>query len=132
MNKVSGDLGRYSGPLALGMAFCSVITAPAQVTTLLMGIDGKTRHFIPSQGEPALGGSADEAGRRQLQISIFEQELHLATLKHILKCLLNRVLHSPASGVQGAVEIDLSGMFKGWSWAQQKRKGVSVLLYAIN
>lgn len=63
---------------------------------------------------------------------IFEQELHLATLKHVLKCLLNRALHSPAPGVQGAVEIDLSGVFKGWSWAQQKRKSVSVLLYAIN
>lgn len=63
---------------------------------------------------------------------IFEQELHLATLKHVLKCLLNRALHSPAPGAQGAVEIDLSGVFKGWSWAQQKRKSVSVLLYAIN
>lgn len=90
-----------------------------------------TRCLIPSQGEPDLAGSVDGAGRRQLQIPIFAQELHLATHKHILKCLLT-ALHSPAPGVQGAAGIDLPGVLKGWSWAQHKRKGISVLLYAIN
>lgn len=61
----------------------------------------------PTAGKPALAGSVDEAGGRQLQISIFAQELHRATLKYILKCLLNRALHSPALGVQGVAEIGL-------------------------
>lgn len=74
----------------------------------------------------------DRAGRRQLQIPIFAQELHLATLKHILKCLLTGSPHTPALGVQGAAGIDLPGVLKGWSWAQHKRKGISVLLYVIN
>lgn len=67
-----------------------------------------------------------------MQIAIFAQELHLATLKHIFKCLLTATLHSPALGVQGAAGIDLPGVLKGWSWAQHKRKGISVLLYVIN
>lgn len=56
MNKVAGDLGRYSRPLAIGTAFCSVITTPAQVTTLLVGINSETRCLIPPQGEPVLAG----------------------------------------------------------------------------
>lgn len=114
-SKVAGGLGRYSRPLALPTAFCSVKTTPAEATAPLTGIDGEMRCLIPPQGEPALAGSMDRTGRRQLQIAIFEQELHLATLKHVLKRLLNRALHSPAPGVQGAAEIDLSGVFKGWS-----------------
>lgn len=38
----------------------------------------------------------------------------------------------PRTKVKGAAEINLSGVFKGWSWVQQKRKGVSVSLYVIN
>lgn len=55
-NKVAGDLGRNSRPLAMGTAFCSVMTTPARVTTLLMGIDGEMRCLILLQGEPALAG----------------------------------------------------------------------------
>lgn len=96
-----------------------------------MGIS-HTRCLIPLQGEPDIVGSVDRAGRRQLEIPISAQELHLATLKHILKCLLTASLHSPALAVQGAAGIDLLGVLKGWNWAQHKRKGISVLLYVIN
>lgn len=96
-----------------------------------MGIS-HTRCLIPLQHEPDIVGSVDRAGRRQLEIPISAQELHLATLKHILKCLLTGSLHSPALAVQGAAGIDLLGVLKGWNWAQHKRKGISVLLYVIN
>lgn len=96
------------------MAFCSLITTLAQEITSLMGIDGGMGCFIPPQGELTLVGSMDRDGRRQLQILSFEPELHLTTLKHILKCLLNTALHGPAPGAQGAAEINLSGVFKGW------------------
>lgn len=96
-----------------------------------MGIS-HTRCLILLRGEPDLEGSVGRAGRRQLQIAIFAQELHLATLKHILKCLLTSSLHSRALGVPGAAGIDLPGALKGWNWAQHKRKGISVLLYVIN
>lgn len=85
-----------------------------------MGIS-HTRCLIPLQGEPDLAGSVDRAGRRQLQIPTVAQELHLATVKHILKCLLTGSLHSLALGVQGAAEIDLPGVLKGWSWTQKGR-----------
>ena len=97
-NTMAGDLGRYSRSLALSTAFCSVITTPVWATTLLTGIDAQTRYLLPPQGQPAPAGSMDGAGKRQLQILIFEQDLHLATLKHILKCFLNRTLHSSALG----------------------------------
>lgn len=116
---MGGDLGRYSRLLALAMAFCSLVTTLAQGTVSLRGIDDGMGCFIPPQGEPTLAGSMDRGGRRQLQIPSFEPELPFTTLKHILKCLLNTALHGPAPGVQGAAEISLSGVFKGWSTTER-------------
>lgn len=132
-SKVAGGLGRYSRPLALATAFCSVKTTPAGATTPLTGIDGETRCLIPPQGEPALAGSVDRTGRRQLQIAIFEQELHLATLKHVLKHLLNRALstalHRECKGLRKSIYQECLK-----DGAEHNRKGTAFQswLYAIN
>lgn len=124
-----GDSGRYSRPLALGMAS----TLQSLLSTGNNTAHGNQPHEVPhpTTGWARPGESVDRAGRRELQIPMFA-ELHLATLKCILKCLLTDSLHSPAPGVQGAAGIDLPGVLKGWSWAQHKMKGISVLLYVIN